>query len=44
MVEIGPTQSRAVSAFFREVGLENVRVHPDLDGRDRVVVARAPIA
>ncbi len=44
MVEIGPTQARAVSAFFREVGLENVRVHPDLDGRDRVVAARAPIA
>ena len=44
MVEIGPTQARAVSAFFREVGLENVCVHPDLDGRDRVVAARAPIA
>jgi release factor glutamine methyltransferase len=40
LVEIGPTQGAAVSGLFRQAGLEDVRVHPDLDGRDRVVVAR----
>ena len=40
MVEIGPTQGPAVSALFRQAGLEDVVIHPELDGRDRVVAAR----
>ncbi|SIN98170.1 peptide chain release factor N(5)-glutamine methyltransferase [Vannielia litorea] len=40
LVEIGPTQGRAVSALFDAVGLADIRVLPDLDGRDRVVAAR----
>lgn len=42
LVEIGPTQGAAVSALFRDAGLEDVAVHPDLDGRDRVVEGRRP--
>ncbi|SMX34493.1 peptide chain release factor N(5)-glutamine methyltransferase [Actibacterium lipolyticum] len=42
MVEIGPTQAADVRAIFQAAGLENVVVRPDLDGRDRVVSARAP--
>jgi release factor glutamine methyltransferase len=41
LVEIGPTQGPAVSGLFRQAGLEDVTVHPDLDGRDRVVIGRA---
>ncbi len=37
IVEIGPTQAQAVSDLMRAAGLENITVHPDLDGRDRVV-------
>ena len=37
MVEIGPTQGPAVTELFLAAGLENLSVHPDLDGRDRVV-------
>ncbi|MEB8388339.1 peptide chain release factor N(5)-glutamine methyltransferase [Rhodobacteraceae bacterium KMM 6894] len=37
MVEIGPTQSAAVSGLMRAAGLVDVCVLPDLDGRDRVV-------
>lgn len=40
-VEIGPSQGAAVAGFFRAAGLEQVRVHPDLDGRDRVVTAQS---
>ncbi|MCJ8139770.1 peptide chain release factor N(5)-glutamine methyltransferase [Falsirhodobacter halotolerans] len=40
IVEIGPTQGAAVSAMFHTAGLQDVAVHPDLDGRDRVVMAR----
>jgi release factor glutamine methyltransferase len=40
MVEIGPTQARAVMAIFAAAGLEPVALRPDLDGRDRVVIAR----
>ena len=39
LVEIGPTQGPAVAALFRAAGLGGVRVLPDMDGRDRVVVA-----
>jgi release factor glutamine methyltransferase len=42
LVEIGPTQGMAVSSLFAQAGLERVVVHPDLDGRDRVVAARRP--
>ncbi|WP_170477905.1 peptide chain release factor N(5)-glutamine methyltransferase [Ruegeria arenilitoris] len=42
LVEIGPTQGAAVSALFYAAGLADVRVIPDLDGRDRVVGARLP--
>ncbi len=39
LVEIGPTQGAAVSAFFAAAGLANIRILPDMDGRDRVVAA-----
>ncbi|SDY08950.1 peptide chain release factor N(5)-glutamine methyltransferase [Citreimonas salinaria] len=42
MVEIGPTQAGAVAALFGGAGLADVAVLPDMDGRDRVVVATAP--
>ncbi|WP_299982967.1 peptide chain release factor N(5)-glutamine methyltransferase [uncultured Ruegeria sp.] len=42
LVEIGPTQSAYVSALFDATGLADIRVIPDLDGRDRVVGARMP--
>ncbi|WP_435259216.1 peptide chain release factor N(5)-glutamine methyltransferase [Thioclava sp. FR2] len=41
LVEIGPTQGLAVSEIFRNHGLVEVAVLKDLDGRDRVVSARA---
>ena len=37
IVEIGPTQGPAVTELFLAAGLENLSVHPDLDGRDRAV-------
>ena len=40
LVEIGPTQGAAVCRLFEAGGLERVSVHPDLDGRDRVVAGR----
>jgi len=40
MVEIGPTQGAAVSEMMRHAGLANVRIRPDLDGRDRVVMGQ----
>ncbi|MBY6005854.1 peptide chain release factor N(5)-glutamine methyltransferase [Salipiger bermudensis] len=40
MVEIGPSQGGAVADLFRDVGLSEVAVIADLDGRDRVVVGR----
>lgn len=42
MVEIGPTQGAAVAAMFAAEGLEDIRILPDMDGRDRVVVAVKP--
>ena len=41
LVEIGPTQAEAVLEIFAAAGLEELAVHPDLDGRDRVISARA---
>lgn len=43
MVEIGPTQGPAVAAFFAAQGLQDIRILPDWDGRDRVVAARKPV-
>ena len=42
LVEIGPTQGAAVAALFNAAGLGEVRVLPDMDGRDRVVAAAKP--
>ncbi len=42
MVEIGPAQGAAVAALFVAAGLEQVRILPDMDGRDRVVAAVRP--
>jgi release factor glutamine methyltransferase len=39
LVEIGPAQGRAVAALFAAAGLEDIRILPDMDGRDRVVTA-----
>jgi len=40
LVEIGPTQGAAVAALLAQAGLERIAVHPDMDGRDRVISAR----
>lgn len=40
VVEIGASQGGAVSRMFEAAGLRGVRVIPDLDGRDRVVVGK----
>ena len=42
MVEIGPTQGLAVVTLFAAAGLERIQILPDMDGRDRVVVAVKP--
>ncbi len=42
MVEIGPTQGQAVCGLFAQAGLLDIRCQQDLDGRDRVVLGRAP--
>ena len=42
IVEIGARQGAAVEAIFRTQAWGSVEVLPDLDGRDRVVVARNP--
>ena len=42
IVEIGPTQGSAVAGLFAAAGLAGITVTVDLDGRDRVVLARAP--
>ena len=39
-VEIGHDQSPAVEALFREAGAVEVKTHPDLARRDRVVSGR----
>lgn len=41
LVEIGASQGLAVAAILASAGLGQVTIHPDLDGRDRVVAARA---
>ena len=42
MVEIGPSQGQAVTALFVGAGLSGIAICPDLDGRDRVVMAHKP--
>lgn len=42
MVEIGPAQGQAVAALFAAEGFADIRILPDLDGRDRVVAGRKP--
>ena len=42
IVEIGPSQGQAIQDMFKAAGLVEVQVHPDLDGRDRVVIGRKP--
>ncbi|WP_028028672.1 peptide chain release factor N(5)-glutamine methyltransferase [Gemmobacter nectariphilus] len=41
LVEIGASQGQAVAAILASAGFTDVTIHPDLDGRDRVVAARA---
>ncbi|MBF9030081.1 peptide chain release factor N(5)-glutamine methyltransferase [Rhodobacterales bacterium HKCCE3408] len=41
LVEIGHDQGEAVAALFTAAGLEDVAVHPDINGKDRVVSARS---
>lgn len=40
IVEIGPTQGAAVTRIFTDAGFAHVTLDKDLDGRDRVLVAR----
>ncbi len=42
LLEIGWRQGPDVLSLLRAAGFEGLRLLPDLDGRDRVVVARAP--
>lgn len=42
LLEIGPTQAPDVKALLVQAGLGEIRVARDLDGRDRVVIARKP--
>jgi len=40
LLEIGPTQAAAVLRMLADAGLAGARVLPDLDGRDRVILAQ----
>lgn len=42
LVEIGAGQGEAVCRIFADAGLGDAKVHPDLDGRDRVIAAQSP--
>ena len=42
LLETGPAQGAAVSALLAAQGLEQIRILPDFDGRDRVVCAQKP--
>ena len=42
IVEIGPSQGAQVAALMGAAGLGDLRVLPDLDGRDRIVCGRKP--
>ncbi len=43
LVEIGPEQGAAVRRMMAQAGLESIRIQPDLDRRDRVVIGRKPV-
>ncbi len=40
--EIGPTQGQAVAGILQAAQFDDIRILPDLDGRDRIVMARHP--
>ncbi|MDD8023705.1 MAG: peptide chain release factor N(5)-glutamine methyltransferase [Paracoccaceae bacterium] len=42
VLEIGPTQGPAVAALLAAQGFSDIEIRPDLDGRDRVVLAHKP--
>ena len=42
LMEIGADQGEAVAGLFRAAGLEDVAVHPDINGKARVVSGRRP--
>lgn len=42
LLEIGPTQGAQVAALLAGAGLAHATILPDLDGRDRVVLATCP--
>jgi release factor glutamine methyltransferase len=42
LLEIGPTQGAAVTLLLANAGLADIRILPDMDGRDRVVAAVKP--
>ncbi|MBV7409757.1 peptide chain release factor N(5)-glutamine methyltransferase [Maritimibacter sp. DP1N21-5] len=42
LVEIGHRQGASVCDIFRQAGLDAVTVHPDMEGKDRIVSALAP--
>jgi release factor glutamine methyltransferase len=42
LLEVGAGQGGAVAEILRRAGLRLIALHPDLDGRDRVVEASAP--
>ncbi|MCR9200281.1 MAG: peptide chain release factor N(5)-glutamine methyltransferase [Planctomycetaceae bacterium] len=41
-MELDPAQAATVAALFGESGFENVRIHADLNGQDRIVSACRP--
>ena len=43
LFEIGDTQGEAVSDIMKDAGFENISVHKDLAGMDRVVEGNAPL-
>lgn len=43
LVEIGADQGQAVAGLFDAAGLDDVTVHPDINGKPRVVAGRSPI-
>lgn len=43
LLELGAGQGAAVAGLLRGAGLDEVALSPDMDGRDRVARARAPV-
>ncbi len=43
LLEIGHLQGPEVLAILQGAGLEDVRIRPDMDGRDRVIMGRNPV-